>query len=212
MGARDISILWPDILGVGALRQLGASADRAGHAGTAKPAIAERIFGQILLVVILGEVELARIKDLGGDRAVALGLDRLLIQRLRRLGGLALFGREGVDAGTVLSADVVALAHALRRVVALPERLEQRLVGNLFRVVDHQHHLIVAGASRADFLVGRTGRQSAGIADGGDLDARISRPFAKLPEFALGAPEAAKPEQRLLRALRIRPLQRAVID
>src|SRR6478736_5982696 len=89
--------------------ELGAGSDRAGHAGTAEPAIAERVLGEILLVIVLGEIE------------------------FRRLGGLLLLRREGVDAGTVLRADVVALPHALRRVVAFPEHLEQRLVGNLLR-------------------------------------------------------------------------------
>src|SRR5690349_5658319 len=36
-----------------------AGADRAGHAGAAEPAIAGRILGQILLMVILGEVKFA---------------------------------------------------------------------------------------------------------------------------------------------------------
>jgi hypothetical protein len=103
--------------------------------------------------------------------------------------------------------DVVALAHALRRIVAFPEGLEQRVVGNLFRIIDHQHHLVVTGAARADFLIGRIGRHPAGIADGGDMDA-----IAQFPEFALGAPEAPEAEHRLFEAVRIRPLQCAMID
>src|ERR1035441_3169769 len=134
--------------GASGLRQLGSGADRARHPGAAEPAIAEWVLGEILLVVVLGEIELGRVDDLGGDGAVALALDRRLIHRLRRLSGLALLGREGVNARAVLGADAAALAHALRRVVALPERLEQRLVENLFRIVHHQHHLVVAGAPR----------------------------------------------------------------
>ena len=36
-----------------------ADADRAGHAGAAEPAIAGRILGQILLVIVFGEIEFA---------------------------------------------------------------------------------------------------------------------------------------------------------
>jgi len=45
-----------------------ADADRAAHPGAAKAAIAMRVLGQVLLVVILGEVERRRIADFGGDR------------------------------------------------------------------------------------------------------------------------------------------------
>src|ERR1700722_14067923 len=48
-----------------------ARPDRAGDAGAAEPAIAERVLRQILLVVILGEIELRRLADLGGDTAIA---------------------------------------------------------------------------------------------------------------------------------------------
>src|SRR5690349_2952631 len=50
-------------------RELGgyAGADLAGDAGPAEPAIAVRILGEILLVVVLGEIELGRVLDLGGD-------------------------------------------------------------------------------------------------------------------------------------------------
>src|ERR1700681_2438832 len=135
-------------LGAGALAELGGRADRARNAGAAQPAISVRILGEILLMVILGEIEFARIDDLGGDGAITLLTQFLLVHHLRGLGGLALAGVEGVDPGAVLGADIVALAHALRRVVALPKRLKQRLVGNLFRIVHHQHHFVVAGAAR----------------------------------------------------------------
>src|SRR6185312_16680179 len=44
-----------------------SGADRASHPGAAQPAIAGRILGQILLMVVLGEIELAGGRDLGGD-------------------------------------------------------------------------------------------------------------------------------------------------
>src|SRR4029077_10767499 len=98
--------------------------------GAAEAAIAVRIFGQILLVIILGEIKRRRIDDLGGDRPHPFGAERLLVGLLRRFGGRALLRRERIDAGAVLGADVVALAHALGRIVAFPERLEQAVVGN----------------------------------------------------------------------------------
>src|SRR5262249_4409808 len=113
-----------------------AGSNGATHAGAAQTAIAGRILGEGLLVVVLGEVERRCIEDLGRDRVEALGLQRLLIHSLRRFGGLPLGGVEHVDAGAVLRADIVALPHALGRVVAFPEGLEQRLVGNLLGVID----------------------------------------------------------------------------
>ena len=55
---------------------------------------------------------------------------------------------------------VVALAHALRRVVALPEDLQQLAVGDLLGVEHHQHDLAVTGAAGADLLVGRVRREA----------------------------------------------------
>src|SRR5437773_8485423 len=41
------------------------------HAGAADAAVAPRILREVLLVIVLGVVELRRIEDFGGDRAVA---------------------------------------------------------------------------------------------------------------------------------------------
>src|SRR5215470_16282410 len=182
-------------------------ADGAAHPGAAQAAIARGVLRQVLLMVVLGEIELRRIQHLGGDGVEAARLELLVVHRLRGLRGLALRGRERVDAGAILRAHVVALAHALGRVVVLPERLQQLLVGDLLGVIDHQHHLVVAGTAGADLLVGRIGRGASGIADGGDVDT-----FAQLPELALRAPEAAHAEHRGLEPVRIRPLERAVKD
>src|ERR1700733_3766402 len=168
-----------------------ARADRAAHAGAAVAAIAVRILGQILLMIILGEEERRGIADFRRDRAHVLGFERFGIGGFRRLGGGALRRREHINAGAVLGADVAALAHALGRIVVLPKRLEQALVGNLFWIVDHEHDFVVAGAAGADFLVGRVRRQTAGIADRGDVDA-----VAELPETALRSPKTAQPEHR----------------
>src|SRR5580692_12750499 len=112
-------------------------ADRAAHAGAAEAAITLRILGEVLLMIVLGKIERRRVDDLGSDRAHALRVERLGIGRLRGFRGGALRRRKYIDAGAVLGADVVALAHALGRVVALPEGLEQLLVGDFLRVVDH---------------------------------------------------------------------------
>src|SRR3974390_3681756 len=125
-------------------------------------------------MVILGEIEFGRVENLGEDAAIALIAELLMINRLRGLSRLPLRLLKGVDAGAILSADIVALTHALRRVVALPEGLEQRLVGNLAWIVDHQHHLVVAGAAGADFLIGRIGSPPASVSDRGGVDAVAS--------------------------------------
>ena len=145
-------------------------------------------------MVVLGVVELGRVHDLGRDLAVA-GLAQPLAGSSSRDAerGLALRVRGHVDPGAVLGADVVALAHALGRVVALPEQAQQLVVGDLLRAVDHEHDLVVAGAPAADLLVGGVRRVAAGVADRRRVDAR------RLPEAALGAPEAAQPEDRASR-------------
>ena len=158
-------------------------------------------------MIVLGEVEWGRIDDFGGGRTEMPRLEFLAIHRFRGLRGPALLGGEGIDAGAILRAYIIALAHALGRIVTLPEGFEQPLIGNLRRIVDHQHHLIVAGAAGAHLLVGRVGRVAARVADGGDVNA-----VAQFPKLALGAPEATHAEHRRLEAPRIRPLERPVKD
>ena len=102
-----------------------AGADLAGDAGAAEPAIAVRVLGEILLVIVLGEIEFRRRQDLGGDGAEPLRGERASIGRLRGLGGFPLRLGIVIDARAILRADIVALAHALGRVVALPEQLQQ---------------------------------------------------------------------------------------
>src|SRR5262249_36577314 len=92
-----------------------AGPDRAGNAGSAEAAITLRVLGEVLLVVILGKVEGRPVDDLGGDLAVALPLQLLFVGRLDGFRDPALLGIGNIDAGPVLGADVVALAHPLRR-------------------------------------------------------------------------------------------------
>ena len=84
-----------------------------------------------------------------------------------------------------------------------PERLQELLVGDILRIEHHQHHFGMTGAAR-DLFIGRIGRMSAGIADGGRMDA-----VTEFPELALCAPETAQSEHRLLEAGRIGRLQLA---
>src|SRR5579859_6318995 len=174
-----------------------AGADRAADPGPAKPAIAERVLRQILLVIILGEIELRRLADFGRDGVVSRALEPRLIALARGLGGLQLLRRIGIDRRAVLRPDVIALAHALGGIMALPEELQQPVIADRLRVEDDEHDLGVPGASAAYLLVGRVHGRAAGIADRSGPHAR------RLPEFALGTPEAAEPEYRHLQPRRI---------
>ena len=94
-----------------------ASPSPIGHAtpGAAEPAVAIGVLGEVLLVVVLGVVERARGRSVvsavaGRTRA---GPDSVAL----RLGQPLLRDRRGVDPRAVLGAGVVALAHALGRVV-----------------------------------------------------------------------------------------------
>src|SRR5215204_7717295 len=88
---------------------LGAQPDRARHARPAQPAVAVRHLGEVLLVVVLGVVEVARGRDLRRDLAVARAREALAEDGGRRLRRLALLLVEPVDRRAVLGADVVAL-------------------------------------------------------------------------------------------------------
>src|SRR6185312_9070570 len=108
---------------------------------------------------------------------------------------------------TILGTDVIALTHPLRRVVAFPKRLQQLIVRYLLGIEYHEYHLGMTGAARAHFFISRVGGMTSGIARGGRKDI-----VAEFPEFALGSPETAEAEHRLLQACRIRRLQLAAID
>src|SRR5579871_3214824 len=127
---------------------------RTPYPGAAEAAVASGILGQVLLVVVLGVVERRGGDDLGRDRAVARGRERLLVGRARGLRGAPLGRRVTVDRRAVLRADVVTLPHPLGGVVALPEQTQERLVAGARRVEDHPDHLGVPRAPGAHLLVG----------------------------------------------------------
>ena len=172
----------------------GACRRGAGDADAAEVAVAVGVLGQILRVVVLGVEEFWRVHDFGRDRA-ATGFGEFgLIGCAAGLGGGFLGVTRGVDAGAVLRAGVVALAHALRRVVGFPEQLQQLVEGNLRWVIDNAHRLVVAGQAGADFVIGGVRRDACLIANSGDPHALL------LPEQALHAPEAAHAEENLFQA------------
>src|SRR5690606_31427525 len=96
---------------------------RARDPGAPDPAVAVGVLGQILLVIVLGVIKRRRLAELGGDVPVAGRVQGRLIGLPGRARGLGLLGRVGVDRRAILSADVVALPHALGGIVALPEHL-----------------------------------------------------------------------------------------
>ncbi len=157
-------------------------------------------------MVFLGVVERPGLRDLGRELAIASLFQGLLVLLREALGDLLLLVVVVVDRAAILRADVVALAHALGRVVRLEERLHELRVGHLARVVDHLDDLGMAGLSGADFLVRRVRREAAAIAD-------ERRPNAvHLPEKALGAPETTEGEGADLHPFREGRLDPVAVD
>src|SRR5262245_4437207 len=145
-------------------------------------------------------------RDLGRHRRIAGLAERLVVALARRL-GLPLLAVAGeIDCRAVLRADIIALTHALGRVMRLEEDLEQLLVADPLRVEHHHHRLGMAGLAGAQLLIGRVRRLTTHIADGGDPHA------GHRPEQPLGAPIAAKREIGDFRAFRIGTLERPLVD
>src|SRR2546430_1251879 len=182
--------------------------DRAGQAVGAVIAVPVRVLGvgQVLLVVVLGVVVRVQLADLRGDRTVPGSLyhRRERLTRRQRLGELPV-GR-GVDRRPVLAADVVALSHALGRVVVLPEHLEQVGEGYPGRVVHDLDDLGMPGVAGADLLVRGVRRVPAGVPD------RRGDHAGDAPEHLLGTPETAPAEDDEPGALQPRAGARRVQD
>src|SRR5690606_7006596 len=130
-----------------------ATSRLVGDAAAAEATVAARVLREVLLVVILGVVERPRVANLGRDPSAPGRRQPLLIRREARERRVALLVVVRVDARAVLRADVRALPHALRRIVRLPEVLQQRLVRDPLGLVDDEHHLGVARPPAAYFLV-----------------------------------------------------------
>ncbi len=141
-------------------------------------------------MVVLSEVERTGRGDLGGDRTET-GLVQDCLEgvpaTLRRG---TLLVRERVDRRTVLGADVVTLAHPLRRVVRLPEDLQQVLEAHHRRVEHDRNSLGVPGQARTRLLIGRVRGDPARVPDRGRVHP------GDLPERPLRTPETAEPEHR----------------
>src|SRR5579872_1731510 len=171
---------------------LDLDSNRAAHAGAAEAAVAVRILREVLLMIVLGVVELGCRDDLGRNRAVPGFRDRALILVARTFRGVLLLLVEVVDARSILRADVVPLPHPLRRIVGLPERLQQIVVRDASGIKDDEYDFRVTRHGAADLAVRGVRRRPGGVADGGREHAR------QLPELPLSAPETSKAEERLL--------------
>src|SRR6266849_3011623 len=118
------------------------------------------------------------------------------MRRARGESGLLLRLVIGVNTGTILSADVIALTHPLGRVMRFPKRLQQSRVTHFVWIVYHAYDFIVPGSAAAHLFIRRVGRMAAGIADGRGIDP------GDFPKRFLRAPEAAETEQRQLHTFR----------
>ena len=152
---------------------------------------------QILLVIVLGIVERFRGGDFGRHLARVARFTHGLLETLKAgaRGGI-LLRRERINGRAILCAVVVALTHALRRVVVLPEDLQQLFVADYRRVIDHAHRFRMPGFAGADFAIGRIRRVTARVASRRAVNA------GELPEEALNAPETAHGEQGDFHSLR----------
>src|SRR4029077_18386322 len=109
-----------------------------------------RVLVEIPLVVILCRPELPRRDDLGDDRPVEVTLrlgDRLARRRF-------LLGVVEEDRRPVLVAVIWTLAVESRRVVHVPERVQELVVSDLRGIVGDLHRLGMTGPPAADLLIG----------------------------------------------------------
>jgi len=156
-------------------------------------------------MIVLGEIKGLSRGNLAGDLAIAALAEFDLVGRLRGLRHDRLFVAGDIDTRAVLGADIVALAHALGRVVTFPEYLHQPGKGHDLRIVDHPDRLRMAGPARADLFIGGVGREALLIADSRHDHAR------NLPQDPLHTPEAPHGEIGGLKAGRVGAFQRFAV-
>ena len=116
-------------------------------------------------MVILCIVELRCRPYLSSDRPKSACCERHLVAIAGRLRQPPLLVAVCIDARSILRSTVVALPHALRRVVALPEQCKQVGVGHTIRMKDDPDYFGVAGRSTAHLLVRRVLCVSRRVAD-----------------------------------------------
>ena len=176
-------------------------------------AVTIRHLVEVLLVVFLGVVERAPFgwSNLRCDGAVSPIDQHGCVGCRARIGKCSLcFGRP-INRTAVLAADIISLAHALSRIVLLPEMPQEFGCGDLGGVVGHEHRFSVSGAPTADFFVRGVRGNSA---NGGGENA------GDTPENLLGPPEAAHtevddlkaPGPRLIRNLAHRRAENRVVN
>lgn len=117
------------------------------HSGAPEAAVPAGVLAQVLLVVIFRIVKGLSLPDVRGDQAETMLRQNLLVVLLGPQGCPHVLSRGRVDGGAVLRAVVVALAHALGRVMILPEDLEQFLKADAFWLVHHPDYFCVASFS-----------------------------------------------------------------
>mmetsp|Transcript_86619 Transcript_86619/g.279684 ORF Transcript_86619/g.279684 Transcript_86619/m.279684 type:complete len:274 (-) Transcript_86619:285-1106(-) len=140
----------------------------------------------VLLVVALCVIELACWQDLCRNKIVhTLLFEQLLEFLLGLLCKDPLFLGVVVDRAPIWCSKVVALTIPCRRIVLLPEFVQQFLKRNFTRLVYHLHDLRMVRLSTAHFLVGRIGRHAPSIAH-----CRAEDSASQAHEQVLGAPKA----------------------
>ena len=147
--------------------------------------------GEILLMIRLSIVPKTAILvvirsggNLGGNWTTEL----LLIGLLGGLDELLLFIIKVVEAASVLRSSIVALAHARRGIMRLPEPAKDIDKRNLLWIIHNAHSFSVAGAARARFFVRRILGEACTVAHSRGVDATGGR---EPPNSLLAAPEAA---------------------
>ena len=129
--------------------------------------IADGVLAVIMLVILLGRIKLARGHDHGRDRLLEPAL-----QRAFGLLGQSALRRVAVKDGcVVLRSEVAELTVQRQGIDVVPERAQQRFVGDLTGIVDDLNGLEVPRGTDRDLLVGRVGRAAAHVADGHRDDA-----------------------------------------
>lgn len=144
------------------------------------------VFGEVVLVILFGGVEVFEGLDPGDD----LSLQPFLHLGGHFLGDLSLFFVLVEDGGTVLTAEIGSLAVEGGGVVDGVEDLQQVPVADLAIVVEYFDHFGVAGGVGADFFVGRVCNVAVGVAAD-----HIHYPV-DLPESRIETPETASAQDR----------------